>query len=166
MPPSPGRRHLTPRLTPPRIRILPPKKTRRKLFRSKWPEWESNPHTPYGIQDFKSCASANFAIRPERVQKVSRPPGVSSTRKAKSRVFVYRLQAVEGRCRLKAVLRTDSGKPKRVRGIVLGTCHTAPAGFVYSLGQGQIGPDFKEKRTCPQQIKALTLRWWGVGWRG
>ena len=29
-----------------------------------WPERGSNPHTPYGIQDFKSCASANFATRP------------------------------------------------------------------------------------------------------
>ena len=32
--------------------------------KSKWPERGSNPHVPIGTQDFKSCASANSAIRP------------------------------------------------------------------------------------------------------
>ena len=27
------------------------------------PGWDLNPHTPYGIRDFKSLASANFATR-------------------------------------------------------------------------------------------------------
>jgi hypothetical protein len=30
-----------------------------------WPRRGSNPHTPFGIRDFKSRASASFATRPE-----------------------------------------------------------------------------------------------------
>ena len=32
-----------------------------------------NPHTPYGIQDFKSCASACSATRPARLQSTLCP---------------------------------------------------------------------------------------------
>ena len=32
---------------------------------NQWPRRGSNPHTPYGIRDFKSRASASFATRPE-----------------------------------------------------------------------------------------------------
>src|SRR5437899_2212698 len=35
------------------------------IFASHWPRRDLNPHTPYGIQDFKSCASACSATRPK-----------------------------------------------------------------------------------------------------
>lgn len=36
----------------------------RKFFASQWPRWDSNPHIPEGIRNFKSRASADSATRP------------------------------------------------------------------------------------------------------
>jgi hypothetical protein len=38
----------------------------RKSFADKWPRWDSNPHIPEGIRNFKSRASADSATRPQK----------------------------------------------------------------------------------------------------
>ena len=42
-------------------------------FFVKWPRRDLNPHTPYEIQDFKSCASAYSATRPVGITKYHAP---------------------------------------------------------------------------------------------